>query len=575
MTFSKQAVDQKSNYSNQLGTVIYSLKSFVLIVLLSICSQSCKWNQSTTDSEAEFETKIKQSEPLQFSIGNNSDVTLDKTKFTNRFVLNRDTFLSAQFSLKQPLIESLRQLGPGLTDVALLRQGNFQFSILVDDQIVYVENLNTGAGLVTSKTKKLNHRIPLITPEPIDYWGWFMWLKFMKMAGGRDLLDHGNHTLRIEVRSYLQEKELIVGPLLASGSLDVEVAEIPFDANEAQLGVQKIQKNSGWKHSTDAFDVSKIEALNKKIAQKRFEQLKGIVVVKEGKLLIEEYFNGSGRDSLHDPRSVGKTIASTMLGIAIDEGYIVNEMQTLTDFYDLKSYTNYSSAKDSISVKSLLTMSSGFLGNDNDFSSPGNEENMYPTKDWVKFALDLPLDSTKVMGIDYSYFTGGAVILGDIIHKSAPDGLVTYADKKLFSPLGITNYKWQYTPQNVGNTAGGIRLRAIDFAKYGQLYKNNGRWEGTQILSESWVKKSLSKHVKQPDQLNGFYGYLFWNKVYSVEGREYEVSFCTGNGGNKIFIFKDIPFVVVITSAAYNLPYAHTDVDTMMTEYILPAVLNE
>jgi hypothetical protein len=68
---------------------------------------------------------------------------------------------------------------------------------------------------------------------------------------------------------------------------------------------------------------------------------------------------------------------------------------------------------------------------------------------------------------------------------------------------------------------------------------------------------------------------LFWNKVYSVEGREYEVSFCTGNGGNKIFIFKDIPFVVVITSAAYNLPYAHTDVDTMMTEYILPAVLNE
>ena len=218
-------------------------------------------------------------------------------------------------------------------------------------------------------------------------------------------------------------------------------------------------------------------------------------------------------------------------------------------------------------------MSSGILGDDSDFDSPGNEENMYPTGDWVKFALNLPVDKNRIMGKDYAYFTAGAVILGDILHKSVPGGLVNYADEKLFSPLGIINYKWEYTPQNVGNTAGGIRLRAIDFAKYGQLYKNKGKWNDKQILTEEWVEKSLSKQVKQPNHNNRYYGYLIWNKIYTVDDIDYKVSFCTGNGGNKIFIFKDIPFVVVITASSYNLPYVHKDVDKMMVEYILPAII--
>ncbi len=219
-------------------------------------------------------------------------------------------------------------------------------------------------------------------------------------------------------------------------------------------------------------------------------------------------------------------------------------------------------------------MSSGFLGDDSDMSNPGNEEYMYPTSDWVKFALDQPMDKNKVIGKDYAYFTAGVVVLGDVIHKSVPGGLVEYADKKLFAPLGITDYKWQYTPQGVGNTAGGIRLKALDFAKYGQLYKNKGQWQGMQILTENWVEKSLSKQVKQPKEgKNRFYGYLFWNKVYTVDGKDYEVSYCTGNGGNKIFIFKDIPFVIVITCSAYGMPYAHPNANKMMTDYILPAVL--
>ncbi|WP_245536020.1 serine hydrolase domain-containing protein [Psychroflexus torquis] len=219
-------------------------------------------------------------------------------------------------------------------------------------------------------------------------------------------------------------------------------------------------------------------------------------------------------------------------------------------------------------------MSSGFLGDDSDYSSPGNEENMYPTKNWVKFSLDLPMQKDKTIGKDFAYFTAGIVVLGDVIHKSVPEGLVSYADKKLFAPLDIINYKWQYTPQKVGNTAGGIQLRAIDFAKYGQLYKNKGLWNGIQILNKEWVEKSLDRKVKISTN-DEFYGYLFWNKIFKINNKEYEVSYCSGRGGNKIFIFKDIPFVVVITSSAYNSPDAHLNADKMMTDYILPAIIGK
>ncbi len=510
---------------------------------------------------------------LLFSKDDLSKTKAAALRYADYFNLHKDGFLSIHFTLDKPLIESLQALAPTLSKEELLRKGNFQFSYTVDGALLYEENLNTGAGSKSFKTEQLNLSIPLVTPERIDWWGWYMWKRFMKLHGGQDALTEGKHNLSIDVKPYVNDGSLKLGPSLAKGTISVEVPKIPID--EKLVLVQKIQANSGWEISKDYFDKSKIEALNRKIAEGRFEDINGIVVIKNNQLLVEEYFNGASRASLHNPRSVGKTIASTMLGIAIEEDFITNEHALLKDFYDLKSYKNYSTKKDAVTLKSLLTMTSGFDGDDSDYSNPGNEENMYPTDNWVKFGLDLPMHEDKIIGKDYTYFTAGAVLLGDIIHKSVPGGLVSYADKKLFAPLNITNYQWQYTPQKVGNTAGGIQLRAVDFAKYGQLYKNKGKWNGKQILTPSWVEKSLAKQVSQSyaGMEDGYYGYLFWNRVYTVNGSDYEVSFCTGNGGNKIFVFKNIPFVIVITASAYGMPYAHSNVDRMMTHYILPAIL--
>src|SRR6185436_7094240 len=132
----------------------------------------------------------------------------------------------------------------------------------------------------------------------------------------------------------------------------------------------------------------------------------------------------------------------------------------------LKEYAHYSPKKEAVTIKSLLTMSSGFDGNDDDARSPGNEEKMYPKSNWVKFALDLPIDEKTAVGEKWRYFTAGVVVLGDILNKSVPGGLEKYADERLFQPLGITRYQWPFTPQKVPNTAGGLQMRTLDLAKF-------------------------------------------------------------------------------------------------------------
>jgi CubicO group peptidase (beta-lactamase class C family) len=185
------------------------------------------------------------------------------------------------------------------------------------------------------------------------------------------------------------------------------------------------------------------------------------------------------------------------------------------------------------------------------------------------------MDTNKTIGNEWDYFTAGAVILGDVLNKTVPEGLEKYAEKKLFQPLGITNYKWQFTPTNVPNTAGGFQMNSLDKARYGQLYLDNGRYKEKQILSKKWIESSLTKQIALLKRENEFYGYFLWNKKYNVNNKEIEAYYASGNGGNKILILKDIGVVIVITATAYNQPYGHHQVDEIIENYILPAIIKK
>ncbi|MCG2614559.1 beta-lactamase family protein [Terrimonas sp. NA20] len=502
-----------------------------------------------------------------------SALTLEETRqshLLDSFVLKEGNDLSIRLFMHNSLTNYLHQLDGSASAEQLLRQGNFQFRFYVNEKLIYTENLSTGAGTAQGKNQWTTLRIPLISAAGEDSWGRYLWMRFYYANDGADALVEGKQTLKIEVRPYLRSgSDIRTGEIIASGEIDVITPAVLLTQEE--IALQPVKAASGWPISKEKINQALIQKLNQKIASKRFNNITSIIVIKDGRLLLEEYFNNAIRNTLHNTRSVGKSFASTMMGMAISDGHIKDENQQLGRFYNLKEFANYTPAKDSVPLKSLLTMSSGFDGSDQDASSPGNEENMYPTDNWVKFALDLPMNSNKRNGAQWDYFTAGVVLLGDILDKNVPGGLEKYAAARLFEPLGIKDYKWQYTPQKVPNTAGGLALRSLDLAKYGQLYKNNGQWNGKQILPKEWIGKSFTSYFPEDKNLKG-YGYLFWKETFDLNGKTYEAFGCSGNGGNKVYVFKELSLVIVITATAYNKPYAHPQVKKIMNEYLLPAI---
>jgi CubicO group peptidase (beta-lactamase class C family) len=521
--------------------------------------------QYTTETKQQYAGKVL------FSAKVNTAAEVLPGELLQSVQLNSSKNLYFTLVLHQPLTRYLQQLAPDLAEQQLNQQGNYQFNFLVDNQLVYSENLNPAAGLPAEKSTQTVLSKPFFSEQNQDSWGRFLWMRFLH-SGGDKALDEGTHQLKIQIRPYLQNNNLLLGPQIAEGEITVQI--IKPAVTEQQIAIQPIAPTADWIISAEPYDQNLIRALNKKIAQQDFKDISSVVVIKEGKLLLEQYFNGQQRSSLHDSRSVGKSFASTLVGMAIADGFIQNEQQTLATFYPLHNYRNYSAQKAAVSLQQLMTMTSGFAGDDSDPDSAGNEELMYPSPDWVKFALDLPMQNPDSADRSWRYFTAGVVLLGDILQRQLPQGLEAYAEQKLFAPLGIRHYQWQYTPQQVVNTAGGLRLTTLDLAKYGQLYKNVGRWGTKQLIPAKWVEASLSKQVARSTQQDeGYYGYLFWHDCIPAGQHCYQVAYASGNGGNKIFIFKDIPVVVVITATAYNQAYAHPQVNQILSDYILPAIL--
>jgi CubicO group peptidase (beta-lactamase class C family) len=553
------------------------MKRLLLIVctIIFLClTNSCRTKDIVKTEGITSELHKDNIGKIVFTTHKISPADLKETDFLKSYTLTNKSDLFMTVFQGNSVTNYLHLLNPGMNANDIDKSGNYQFSIFIDGKLIYISNIITGAPNKSIKDSATVLSLPLIKNKNEGWYSWsqFFWMRFLN-NGGDSVLTEGKHLFKMEIRPYLNiGKTVKVGDLMASGSLDMIVKRKPV-IDISTICLNTVKPYCGIDVSNDDFDKNLIKTLKGDIDEGVFKEISSIIVLKNGKLLIEEYFNGETRDSLHDPRSAGKSFSSSIAGIAINEGYLKSENQKLKDFYNLKSFDNFSPSKEDVSIKDLLTMSSVFDGNDDDGSSPGNEENMYPTADWVNFALSVPVSNTRPKD-EWHYFTAGVIILGDILNKVTPGGLEKYADKKLFNPLGITNYRWEYTPMHVPNTAGGIRMNALDFAKYGQLYKNNGKWNGKQIIPESWVVKTFTKYKSIPGRKDEFYGYLFWNKTYLVNDKKYETFYCAGNGGNKIYIFSDQPLVIVITASAYGAPYAHSQEDRMMTEFILPAVVN-
>jgi CubicO group peptidase (beta-lactamase class C family) len=338
-----------------------------------------------------------------------------------------------------------------------------------------------------------------------------------------------------------------------------------------------------WHTATAAsvgLDEKRLDAMEAAIKAGEFKKIGSVLVARHGKLVYERYFDGEA-SSLRDTRSATKSITSLLVGLAIQDkklpGLDAKILDLLPDHR--RRLQNPDPRKEKITVEDLLTMSSPLECDDWNDASRGNEERMYLIEDWAQFILDLPMrgrmrigeaEEKPKHGRYFSYCTGGVFILSEILGKTTGLRTDKYAEGRVFAPMGIANAMWAYSPLNIPQTGGGLRLSSSDLLKIAQLYLNGGEWNGQQLINKEWVNASTTPHAEISDHQE--YGYLWWLQSFKGGDTSYPAFFMSGNGGNKVLGFPTLDIAVVITSTNYNTRGMHEQTDRLLSEYVLAAI---
>jgi len=307
------------------------------------------------------------------------------------------------------------------------------------------------------------------------------------------------------------------------------------------------------------------------IRKGQFKNIHSVLVLKNNKLILESYYRGYTAKTRHDLRSTTKSITSLLVGKAIEKGYIKDVNEPIDTFLpEYQALFRKMPAKRKIQVKHFLNMSGGLDCNDWNPRSPGHEDKMYRTSDWLHFLLKQKVK--RPPGKRFAYCTGGVVALGAFIAAKAKQSIPEFAKKHLFGPMGIVDAQWQKTPKGRTDTGGHLWLRPRDMAKIGILVLNEGVWKGKRLIAKSWIKAIQKNHIKPPIPARVGYGYLWWKRVGKNQktGKLLHILHTSGNGGQYIFIMPSIKMVVVFTGGNYNSPLMRQPY-AIMAKYILRA----
>ncbi len=340
-----------------------------------------------------------------------------------------------------------------------------------------------------------------------------------------------------------------------------------------------------WAVSTPAAQAvsgERLTAMDEAIRAGTFQRVTSVLVARNGRLIHETYFDDAAADARRNTRSVGKTVTAMLVGAAIDRNLLPGvDAPIMPYLQDRGPFEHPDPRKARIVVEDFLTMSSPLECDDDNSFSRGNEERMYLIEDWAKFAFDLPIrgfpewtprPEASPHGRAFSYCTAGVVALGATLEKATGRPLPDFAREVLFAPLGIDGEQWQSTPTGGTMAGGGLGLTSRDLLALGQLLLDGGRWSGRQVLSAAWVRAMTSPHAQVSPE-RGDYGYLLWLPTYQAGGREHAVWMMSGTGGNKVIVAPDLNAVAVITTENFNVRNPHGLADTLITDYVLAAMI--
>lgn len=300
----------------------------------------------------------------------------------------------------------------------------------------------------------------------------------------------------------------------------------------------------------------------------------GVLIARHGRLVLEEYFHGFSADMPHDTRSASKSMTSTMIAAAMQAHMPVNLDAPVYKVMNGGVFPpDLDPRKRHMTLRDLITMSSGLDCDDSSEASPGNEDTMQSQKkdtDWYHYTLSLA--SVREPGTKSFYCSGGANLAGGVLAKATGKPLTDLFRDLIAKPLGIKRYYLNLTPTGDAYMGGGMHLLPRDFMKLGQMMLNGGTWHGRRIVSQAWVKDATAPHFA----LNGVhYGYLWWVTDYPYKGRTVRAFYAAGNGGQIVMGIPELDLLIAFYGGNYSDPALFIPQRVFVPKYILPAVETE
>lgn len=361
------------------------------------------------------------------------------------------------------------------------------------------------------------------------------------------------------------------------------------------LAINGVNEEINAKQLNDSYKLnikdSTFIRLTEQIEKEVYPNIHSVLISKNGVLIYENYFSGHdtnfgeelgivehSKSTLHDTRSISKSVISALMGIAIDKGLIESVDQNIASFFPDYSLDG---DKSNWTLEHFLTMTTGLDWNEFEVSYESlknDETQMILSDNPIPYVLSKSLKNKP--GKEFNYCSGATQVLAHIIERVSKMSIDEFARVNLFEPLEITNYEWVKMSKDGGSdnysASAGLRLNSRDLLKIGLLYRNEGIWNGRKVLEKNWIRDSFTPYVTfQVNNQEVRYGYQFWMWSISIEGKRVDLINAMGNGDQRIYLDMVNDLIVVVTAGNYNHYDPSNNSEAMLKECIYPEILKK
>ena len=334
---------------------------------------------------------------------------------------------------------------------------------------------------------------------------------------------------------------------------------------------------TGWQESTpqaEGLNPAALQRLDAEFASGKHGYIDNMLVIRNGQVVFEKFYPQDydaafeaqpvqhrgpynyydpdwhpyyKRGDLHTMQSVSKSVMATLIGIAIGDGKIAGPEVQVAPYFDDYKMADDDPRRAAMTLRDLLTMTAGIQWDEDSYAYTDTRNTcavMEASDDWTGYVLSLPMAAEP--GSTYVYNSGVTMLLDHILYRATGQHALAFAEKRLFAPLGITEYYWKQTPAGETDVEGGLYLTARDLAKIGYLYAQDGMWDGQRILPAGWAEAATQPLVDPGYGGNLRYGFQWWLIPY--EGGEQAYAWTgLGYGGQRLLVLPEYDLIAVFT----------------------------